>query len=128
MRSPWSTAGLMADPQSFENGTAFQVRAYTGVVWQITLLGGPPNASRISRAALIDRDDIRAKFACQNRHDLVDATAASGWMRMLLECSCSQRSGALNGGRGACYPSRDARWERLRGRALGRVVAAHRAA
>jgi hypothetical protein len=49
-------------------------------------------------------------------------------MGLLLECSCSQGSGALNSGRGACYPSRDAGRERLRGEAFGRVEAADRAA
>lgn len=41
------------------------------------------NALRISRAALIDRDDNPVEFACQNAPDLVAATAASGCMRML---------------------------------------------
>jgi hypothetical protein len=39
----------MADPFSFENGTAFQASTYAGVVWQITLFGGPPNGLPLSR-------------------------------------------------------------------------------
>src|SRR6266540_554575 len=58
----------------------------------------------------------------QKRHDL--AREAVNCNAVLLECSCSQRSGALNGGRGACYPVRDARWERLRGRGTQRVPGA----
>jgi hypothetical protein len=62
----------------------------------------------------------------QNADDLVREAVSCN--AVLLECPCSQGSGALNGGRGACYPVRDARRERMRGRALGRVDAAYRAA
>jgi hypothetical protein len=62
----------------------------------------------------------------QNANDL--AREAVNCNAVLLECTCSQGSGALNGGRGACYPVRDARRERLRGRALGRVDAGYRTA
>src|SRR5688572_866010 len=51
----------------------------------------------------------------QNRHDL----RRVGCMRVLLECTCSQWSGVVNSGHGACYPTRDARRERVRGERLG---------
>jgi len=80
----------------------------------------PPNGLRISR---------RKRAASEStKIATISRAKRSDCMRVLLECTCSQGSGALNGGRGACYPARDARRERLRGRAFGRVDAAHRAA
>jgi hypothetical protein len=54
---------------------------------------------------------------CQKTNDL--AREAVGCKRVLLECTCSQWSGVVNSGHGACYPSRDARRERVRGERLG---------
>jgi hypothetical protein len=54
---------------------------------------------------------------CQNANDL--ARKAVGCIGVLLECTCSQWSGVVNSGHGACYPSRDARRERVRGERLG---------
>ena len=64
-------------------------------------------------------------FSCRERaaqNDFKKATIsreAVSCNGVLLECTCSQWSGVVNSGHGACYSARDARRERVRGERLG---------
>jgi hypothetical protein len=66
----------------------------------------------------------RTADTCQKANDL--AREAVGCNAVLLECPCSQGSGALNGGRGACYPSPRCEMGALRGQGTQRVPGASR--
>jgi len=81
-----------------------------------------PNGLPFSRclAAFANATKIRDGIGSKtHKSDDLARRKAVGCNGVLLECICSQWSGVVNSGHGACYPARDARRERVRGERLG---------
>jgi hypothetical protein len=70
----------MIHPLAVRMAEALRVRT----VW-------PPNASRITRAAILEREHRRADIGCQNRADLARRAAASGACARIMAATVQAR-------------------------------------